>query len=243
MKVQLSISRNNYSIETAVDYDDHYSEPIALAENQLLKNLIGPLCDNASVLDIGAGTGFVADITEPSLYAATDLSGDMLKVLTAKHRESFTVRADLQQQSGIDAFIDQIEVLAPFDVITSIFAAHLMGSNQVLLLRALRDLLNPGGTLVWHGNWPARKRRKPGAGSRTVWEELGPGFNHDSASDMIRKAGYTALTAQPLNALPDTVAHWLPAKRLTGAMRLSQRLPKRMHYHGAIVARKPVGTV
>ena len=104
-------------------------------------------------------------------------------------------------------------------------------------------MLNPGGTLVWHGNWPARKRRVPGAGSRNVWEELGPGFNHDSASEMIHKAGFTAIDTYPLNALPDTIAHWLPAKRISGAMRLSRHLPKRMHYHGAIIAKKPIGAV
>lgn len=243
MKVQLSIGRNTYPIETAINYDLHYSDVIATAENKILQNLLGPLCDNASVLDIGAGTGLVADITEPSLYAATDISDDMLKVLTSKHPESFTACADLQTQSGINSFIEQVKVLAPFDVVTSVFAAHFMGSNQVTLLKALRDLLNPGGTLVWHGNWPARKRRAPGAGSRTVFEDLCINFDHRTSKQMVKEAGFVGIDVHRLNAFPDILANRVPNRSLRALIAGSKVIPSRLHYHGAIIAKKPLGAL
>lgn len=97
-------------------YDKHYTDPISLAENnelaEMLKQIIN---DKSKVLDIGCGTGLALDLinVRPENYLGIDPSQEMLNILVKKHPNYITI-------------LGKYEDMAPrkADVALALFSGH-----------------------------------------------------------------------------------------------------------------------
>ena len=201
-----------------------------------MENLISPLADCSALMDLGAGTGLVADLTEPFFYAAVDQSEAMLQELSGKHPGAFTVLTDLNTEAGITHLAKQVEPLKPFDLVTSLWTAHYI--HQQGVYEMMLESLASGGTVLFHGNFPRRKaRREPPAGSDD--KEWDPLFTPKTLKAALLKAGFTDVKVRGMNAIPDWVTEHLPYWAAKKIMKWSQYIPARFHYHGAGIGRKP----
>ena len=223
----------------AESYDSHYSEKIYKVENALMSHTLERYCDNARVLDLGAGTGLTAELTVPESYVAVDMSEAMLKVLTTKFAGDktitpFTIVGNLCSIQGLNHVYNQLEPLAPFDIVTCLWAGHDIHSR--LLLRMIYDLLTPYGTVFMHGNFPRRKNR---SASPAQQDETSDHFLPDKLYSDLVAENFEEVQIKGCNAIPDFLSRNLSEPTLFHAMRKSQKLPAKYHYHGVAIGRKP----
>lgn len=139
--IETTILINRAHIETgspydtlAHDYDDLFAAPDAARENRALADLL-PDLRNRKVLDIGCGTGLLAELKPLGGYTGLDPSGLML----AKFRAKAPHLAKGLVHAGFEAF----HTPERFD-----FAVALFGSPSYIdpgHLGKVKDLLAPGG--------------------------------------------------------------------------------------------------
>ena len=218
-------------------YDDVYVGKVSALEDARLQALLLPLATSATVLDLGAGTGLVAKLTDPFIYAAADGSGLMLSKIIERFPSAFTVQADLQKKRGIDHLVEQVAPLAPFDLVTCIFAGHLIHTDE--LFRAAFDLLAPGGTLVHHGNLMRRRRRAGDLYPDCAEHETSPTYTVPFLRHRLTDSGFEQVCVVGMNAIPDRITNMLPPALALRVMTVSSKIPARLHYHVAGIARKP----
>lgn len=229
---------NPYEDQQIVDqYDETYVTKIGQAEDRRIQRLLAPLAQSAHVLDIAAGTGLVLQLTQPALYAATDSSGLMLSKITARHSSVFTVKADLNTEAGRQHLAEQIAPLAPFDLITCIFAGHLVHDRR--LYETAFQLLTPGGTIVHHGNLIRRRRRSGDLYPDCNIHETDRQFTAKSLKQDLTSVGFQDVRVVGLNAVPDWITKALPGRLSLALMTASRHIPARWHFHAAGIGRKP----
>ena len=125
-------------------YDAGYADRLSLAQNaDLRRMLLRHVYPGTRVLDLGCGTGLVADLLAdiPLSYVGVDLSARMLDLAFDKHPHHKWVQGDL-------AFADESLALASwdFDVIVSTFAFGYTPYPYRAAL-AMWRLLERGGSL------------------------------------------------------------------------------------------------
>ncbi len=235
-------------------YDEHYDTDIVYEiEESVISQFLEPYCDGARVLDLGAGTGLVAELTLPESYVAVDSSEEMLNVLTAKfaadkHVTPFTVVGDLCTAEGLQHVFEQIEPLSPFDCITCLWSGHFVHSR--LLLRMLTNLLVPTGTLIMHGNFARRADRSRPAylskAQKNMWVnqiegnvETSEFFTPKKLKFDLEAEGLEDVKIQGMNAVPDWLTRRLPEAWAYHLMRRSLKVRAKWHWHGAAIGRKP----
>lgn len=229
---------NPYDDPQIVDqYDETYVTKIGEIEDRRIQALLAPLAESAHVLDIGAGTGLVLHLTKPALYAATDSSELMLSKITARHSSVFTVQADLNTEAGRQHLAEQVAPLAPFDLITCIFAAHLVHEPE--LYETAFELLAPGGTIVHHGNLIRRRRRAGDLYPDCNIHETDQRFTVKTLRQDLTSAGFENVDIVGLNAIPDKVTNVLSRGIGLRLMTASRHIPARWHFHVAGIGRKP----
>lgn len=219
-------------------YDDVYNDPIYWAENTVIERNLAPFAAGARVLDLGAGTGLVAELTDPAFYVAVDNSEDMLGRLREKKVEAFTIVADLTTEEGIAQFRDTALTLGPFDLITSLWAVHYFPTLS--LLKVCHELLVPGGSIWLHGNWPKRATRRAGVqGDSSI--EYNPDWHAVAGLELAEHAGFVDVCAVGTNAVPDRWLSKFHPDSMPWLIWLSQIRNPKHHYHGAIAGRKFYG--
>ena len=222
----------------AVVYDDNYQRPVDLTENEVMGDVLRPICDGANILDLGCGTGLIRDLTAPNLYAGVDSSEGMLRQLTGKHPESYVVLADLNDHNERLNLLDILAPIAPFDAIVSLWSAYYFHSTE--LLTDLLRLLVPGGSVFLHGCFPRERNHYVFNGVRQ--DHLT--FSVEALQDECEAAGLSDVKVTGWNAFPDGLAATLPSFAMKRLQRLSERLPARWSYHGAVTGRwEPDGPV
>lgn len=226
---------SEYDEYVAGHYDDVYSTPLARAENEVVQRHLAPLAADARVLDLGAGTGLVAELTDPAFYCAVDQSSEMLDKLRTKV-EAFTICADLTTEDGIAQFRDSAATVGPFDLVTSLWAIHDFPSLS--LFRACHQLLVPGGTIWLHGNWLRRGTRPAGANGRVDFD---PTFTPDAGIAFAEYAFFVDVRAIGTNAAPDSFVSRVHEDSMPFIIWASQLRRPKHHYHGAITGRKFYG--
>jgi SAM-dependent methyltransferase len=129
-------------------YDRMYAGPECVAENKVLRRVLGQLGfwrPGVSVLDLGCGTGLFLDLMcqvgaqlRPDLYVGFDLSERMLAVARRKHPRyihSF-MKEDMLGPSPF----------GPFTHVVCLFAGYYV--QPALLAERIRHLLRNGGTFL-----------------------------------------------------------------------------------------------
>lgn len=121
--------------QVADEYDELYSDPGCVAQNEMLFDHLGDLT-GLSVLDVGCGTGLLLD--HPTVgagggtYLGIDPSGGMLAHLNRNHPTAVTLRTDL------GAFVG-----GRYDLVVALFGvANYLDEPE---LRRIPTLLKPGG--------------------------------------------------------------------------------------------------
>lgn len=122
---------------------------------------------NAKILEIGCGTGWLANTLVPfGQVTATDLSPSSIAEGRRRHPEVTLICGDFST----------VELSGPFDFIVSADAlAHMY--DQRLFIERIAQLLRPGGTfLLMTQNppiWARRSKMKPlGTGQIQIWPDL-----------------------------------------------------------------------
>ena len=229
---------NPYDDPQIVDfYDQTYVTKIGEIEDRRIQSLLAPLAESAHVLDIGAGSGLVLHLTKPALYTVTDNSELMLSKITARHSSVFTVQADLNTEAGREHLAEQVAPLAPFDLITCIFAGHLVHEPE--LYETAFKLLAPGGTIVHHGNLIRRRRRAGDLYPDCNIHETDQRFTVKTLRRDLTSAGFENVDIVGLNAIPDKVTNMLSRRIGLRLMTASRHIPARWHFHVAGIGRKP----
>ncbi|MHC4696351.1 MAG: class I SAM-dependent methyltransferase [Planctomycetota bacterium] len=90
------------------------------------------------VLDVGCGSGQLADLVEPRRYVGYDLDGESVRQARVRHPEHLFLTADEFQR---DQATEQFDVIVALAVIEHI-------EEPVSWLLGLRDYLRPEGLLV-----------------------------------------------------------------------------------------------
>lgn len=124
-------------------YDALYSSPVCLAEDEVVMKLVAPhLLPNASVLDIGCGTGLIASHINGQNFKGIDVSSTELSTAIEKmpqHREDFYVA-------------DMHDIPFPskaFDVVTSTYGPFSYSQEpEELIKEIMRPLKDSGIFLV-----------------------------------------------------------------------------------------------
>ena len=142
--------------EAAATYDGHFQRPVDRWEDEVLPGLLAPLVDGRRVLDLGCGTGWLADHCDPADYTGVDWSGPMLAELERKHPRASTVKAKV----GADGWVTALGSRVPPDVITATWSLeYLAGGDLRGFLKTCASLLPFGGILALHGSMPRGHRR------------------------------------------------------------------------------------
>ena len=201
--------------EAAPGYDKRFTRPIDGWEDEHLADLLRPAVAGRDVLDLGCGTGWVADHCSPGRYTGADCSAGMLAELARKHPGAETVKVAV----GSRGWTAMLPPGRPF-VVTATWSLEYLG-DLAELLAALRMITAPGGLLVLHGSMPRGHRRAHFSVKEAPWEAIGP--------PQVRYASLAAGLRPPdctgTSALPDGLAH---LGRL--AWRAALAAPAGMHY-------------
>jgi SAM-dependent methyltransferase len=222
--------------EIATVYDE--SLPAHVVDHYLRKRtaFIASRCPGGSALDVGCGTGALAQRLTRAGYQVTgvDPSEGMLEVMRARAPEVIAVRA-----SGVSLPFDQDR----FDVVLTVAALHHI-ADRVEVRRTLAEMVRvckpSGAILVWDHNprnpyWSRLMARVP---QDTGDERLIP---EREIVTGLTCAGADVISSQQLGMVPDFTP---PAALRAAAVleRLFERTPglNRFAAHNVIVARKRV---
>jgi trans-aconitate methyltransferase len=198
-------------------YDEHFARPVDRWEDERLAALLAPLVDGRDVLDLGCGTGWLADHTTPAFYTGVDCSAPMLATLAAKHPDAVLIKATVGKP-GWQSAITPEPGLARYDAITATWALQYLGDLAVLL-RLLPSMLRPGGVIALHGYLPRYRRR-----SHEITGEDRPVVDPWAVRAATRDAGLPPPLITGTGALPDRLA----VSR--GLWAVTARAPARWHY-------------
>ena len=183
--------------EAAATYDGHFTREVDQWEDERLASLLRPVVDNRVVLDLGCGTGWVADHLAPLDYTGVDCSGPMLAELSRKHSAARTVKAEI----GADAWAAALPLhLGSYQVVTATWSLEYLGELDLLL--SVLKVLAPGGVLALHGSLPRGHRRAHFSVKSAPYRPLGP-HQVRQASDL---AGLPRPEMTGTGALPDSWA-------------------------------------
>lgn len=118
-----------YYDEIAVSYDGLYTDPVSRYEDEVVRSLLHRLnVNDASVLDLGCGTGLFLDLGfRPCDYLGVDISAEMVAIAEQKHSSHAFLVGDMATP-----------LPRRFDVVVSLFG----GASQALHV-SLPDLLRP----------------------------------------------------------------------------------------------------
>jgi predicted TPR repeat methyltransferase len=161
--------------EAAPVYDDLFRRPIDRWEDRRLAELLRPVTAGRRVLDLGCGTGWVADHCQPADYTGVDCSGKMLGELLRKHPDAAVLHAEV----GADGWPVGLRAGA-YDAITATWSLEYLGELPVLL-QVLGVLAAPGATIALHGSMPRGHRRDHFSVKAAPYRSLSPhGVKHAS---------------------------------------------------------------
>jgi predicted TPR repeat methyltransferase len=139
--------------EAAATYDGHFTRDVDRWEDSRLTELLWPVVDGRAVLDLGCGTGWIADHLNPAEYTGVDCSAPMLGELARKHPGAQTVKADV----GRAEWAAELEI-GQYETITATWSLEYLGDLEHLLSIGWR-LAAPHGVLALHGSLPRGHRR------------------------------------------------------------------------------------
>jgi SAM-dependent methyltransferase len=218
----------------AADYDSHYERITDRAEDAVLSRYLRPLLNRRLILDLGAGTGLVADLTDPSGYIGVDSSPAMLARLMEKHPEAIAVEADLADPDGVE----MLAHFGPVDAIVSLWAAHYLALEDIIHKSA--SLLHAGGVLFLHGQGPRQKERQSYilSDERDEVIHLSLAFTPDRLLAAAEDAGFKHAQVVGFNAYPDAVTEQMDLNTAIDAISQSPAYPPLMSYHFALLATK-----
>lgn len=202
--------------------DAHYSM-IAEVLCRLLAPILHKLPMDASIMDVGCGTGLLVNALQCAGYRSVrgvDISPQ--QIFEAQRRK---LPCEVVSQS----YVQDLALTAPgsLDVIFLMdVLEHLEVGEQVDFLRATRQLLKPGGCLV--ASVPNANSSFAMRWRYTDWTHRAS-FTEDSLEFVLRNAGYTSLTFHPYEfggkaTFPyfHSVSFWVPIVR--GVFRLVRRI-------------------
>jgi trans-aconitate 2-methyltransferase len=217
---------------------DRSSQPQQAWASDVLARLDG-IASDATILDVGCGTGRVTELLLTLVPHGRVLAVDASDDMVALARERLGDRADLWCQDALDLELDD-----PVDVVVSTAALHWVTDHDRLWVR-LAQALRPGGVLEvqcgGHGNID-RVRQVIDAVARDHAPELvgwSP-WNFATPQDTERRlqgAGFTAIRCwlQDRATYPEDVAAFVPTSILAAHL---ARLPEeqREPFAAAVVA-------
>jgi trans-aconitate 2-methyltransferase len=217
---------------------DRSSQPQQAWASDVLARLDG-IASDATILDVGCGTGRVTELLLTLVPHGRVLAVDASDDMVALARERLGDRADLWCQDALDLELDD-----PVDVVVSTAALHWVADHDRLWVR-LAQALRPGGVLEvqcgGHGNID-RVRQVIDAVARDHAPELvgwSP-WNFATPQDTERRlqgAGFTAIRCwlQDRATYPEDVAAFVPTSILAAHL---ARLPEeqREPFAAAVVA-------
>ena len=223
--------------DVAGEYDRHYTRPIDLAENRILRRHLLPLTRGRSVYDLGCGTGLLLELgVSPSRYVGIDTSSPMIAILRGKTFRHPNINTVVGHAEAPTSWWAAQERNGQPDIITSLFAANYLDLEAVGTL-AFGHLTN-GGHLFLHGHGPRYKKRK-----NFILGEPEPTFATWTPRRIRRTladCGFTDIRFKRVNGLPDWASRWIPWPLLASTIYLAaQLLPLRLQYHYAVTARRP----
>lgn len=125
--------------EVASGYDTLYRDAACRGEDQAMLDLLGPVVEGRRVLDVGCGTGWVADHTRPAEYWGTDISWPMLAQAQHKHPGHHFYRDNMQREW---------EVPGTFEVVTSLWCSPSYTSPEHFATQAYARLRSGGRAFV-----------------------------------------------------------------------------------------------
>jgi predicted TPR repeat methyltransferase len=188
------MSNYHHYDDAAASYDGHFTRPVDEWEDGRLAELLRPVVDGRIVLDLGCGTGWVADHLAPRDYTGVDCSGPMLAELARKHPAARTVKAEV----GAEAWTRALPYRR-YPVITATWSLEYLGDLDILLSVCAR-LCVPGGVLALHGSLPRGHHRDHFSVKSAPYRPL--------SARLVRQASVAALLPRPqaagTGALPDT---------------------------------------
>jgi predicted TPR repeat methyltransferase len=201
----------------AADYDQHFRREVDRWEDEWLAELLRPHVDGRHVIDLGCGTGWVADHLEPARYTGIDRSGPMLAELGRKHPEAVTAKAEIGSETWTTALPAGLD---RWEAATATWSLEYLGELPDLLW-ALTVLVEPGGVLALHGSLPRGHRRQHFSVKPPVYRPLGP----HQVRAASRSVGLAAPECRGTSMLPD---EWAALGR--GWWRRALAAPAGMHY-------------
>jgi SAM-dependent methyltransferase len=201
-------------------YDSHFGRPVDRWEDTRLAGVLARHVNGRRTLDLGCGTGWVADHCTPSAYTGLDASDAMLARCHAKHRGARLIRADIGERGWANRVPDDL-----FDVITCTWSAHYLGDLTVLLteLRAFLDPLGPQAVIL-HGCGPRYSHRPHYIANGDSHLHFTPAAVKRAAA----QAGWNPPRVTGCGALPDGLT-WLGPLAWQAAL----AVPARCHYSAA----------
>jgi predicted TPR repeat methyltransferase len=182
--------------DVASSYDLRFTRPVDRWEDEHLAALLRPVVDGRVVLDLGCGTGWLADHCDPLHYTGVDCSPGMLAELERKHPEARTVKAEV----GGEGWAVQLKPGA-YHVITATWSLEYLGEPDILL-SVLRLLAAPHGILALHGSMPRGHRREHFTVKAAPYRPIGP----HQVKQASRAAGLPDPACTGTSWLPDRLA-------------------------------------
>lgn len=184
--------------DAAPVYDGLFTRDVDRWEDERLAELLAPVVDGRSVLDLGCGTGWLLDHLSPREYTGVDCSGPMLAELERKHPGAETIKAEV----GAPGWVTPMWLhLRQFEVITATWSLEYLG-DWPDLLHVLANLAAQGGAIALHGSLPRGHRRAHFSVKAAPYRALGP-YQMRAASD---HAGLPRPAIAGTSALPDSMA-------------------------------------
>jgi SAM-dependent methyltransferase len=185
-------------------------------EDERLAELLGPLVNGRSVLDLGCGTGWLLDHCGPLSYVGVDASGPMLAELGRKHPRAITAKARV----GAPGWTAVLAGLGPFDVITATWSLEYLGDLGELMPALFRVTARPA-VIALHGSTPRGHRRAHFSVKEVPSDPITP-FRVRAAA---WRGGAPTPEVTGTSALPDAM---MGAGRW--AFRAALALPASLHY-------------
>lgn len=180
----------------ADSYDRHFQRPVDRWEDARLASLLHPYADGRDVLDLGCGTGWLADHLSPASYTGVDESTSMLAELGRKHPRATVRKVSVGQRGWHRELPD-----GQWDLIAATWAADYFPNLPELLAEAMLRV-RAGGVLALHGTQPRGHRRRHFVLREAPYFPLDP----DTVGRAARAAGLGPPVSYGIGALPDPLA-------------------------------------